>query len=374
MITIGVSCPRPTDTTSFYRGIGPMAALKRQCKYLNYMMSPVWDWTTMAPLDLFFLQRPYTEDHVKMMEMAQDHRIPVWVDYDDLLLAVPTDNPSYFQFEHTKNTVAKIMADAEVVTVSTEYLAKAVRTIAKGRVVVVPNGLSEQFDSPNHGPRGEKKKVFWRGSRTHQRDVFTHADQIVRLARNPEHAEWEWHWFADNMWFVTDSLPKDRAICYEATDHIVYHQMITKIAPEVFIVPLHLSPFNLAKSNNAWLEATYAGALTLAPDWEEWRRPGIINYKDPEHFMEQLEKVLRGTYPREPRVAQSWSYIQRHLRLRDVNLKRVQVICDTLNVQPHELGVPNATAIEMAQADARKDRGSTQASHALLSGPFNPAP
>jgi hypothetical protein len=44
------------------------------------------------------------------------------------------------------------------------------------------------------------------------------------------------------------------------------------------MVPLHVSDFNRAKSNIGWIEAVHAGAITVAPDFQEWRRPGVINY------------------------------------------------------------------------------------------------
>jgi len=34
--------------------------------------------------------------------------------------------------------------------------------------------------------------------------------------------------------------------------------------------------------NIAWIEATYAGAATIGPAWQEWQHTGILNYSSVE--------------------------------------------------------------------------------------------
>ena len=52
------------------------------------------------------------------------------------------------------------------------------------------------------------------------------------------------------------------------------------ISPKYSVFPLVDTPFNRAKSNIAYLEAIMCGAIIVAPDWQEWRHPGVINYTD----------------------------------------------------------------------------------------------
>jgi hypothetical protein len=104
----------------------------------------------------------------------------------------------------------------------------------------------------------------------------------------------------------------------------------------VHIVPLRDNAFNRCRSNLAWIEATCAGAVVIAPDWEEWRRPGIMNYTDAEGFRRTLRGVMeqyamglvKKTDERQEHfnVEMSRAYIEQHLQLDKVNEARWGII------------------------------------------------
>ena len=71
-----------------------------------------------------------------------------------------------------------------------------------------------------------------------------------------------------------------------------YMELLRQVSPWVNIVPLARNDFNLAKSNLAWLEGSAIGAATLAPKWEEWLRPGVVNYDGPHEFSNRLKGLL----------------------------------------------------------------------------------
>ena len=58
------------------------------------------------------------------------------------------------------------------------------------------------------------------------------------------------------------------------------------------MVPLADHPFNRSKSNIAYLEAIYSGAICVAPDWDEWRHPGVLTYTGKESFQAQLQRAI----------------------------------------------------------------------------------
>jgi len=79
-------------------------------------------------------------------------------------------------------------------------------------------------------------------------------------------------------------------------------------------------------SNIAWIEASHAGAVCLAPDWDEWRRPGVILYRDQEDFRQKLSMLLEGGVNRSNLVGRSREFISQNLTLGAVNHERWKII------------------------------------------------
>ena len=75
---------------------------------------------------------------------------------------------------------------------------------------------------------------------------------------------------------------------------VVVGAVVSIVTNWLAVVPLKDNLFNHAKSNLAWIEATCAGAMTLAPDWPEWRRPGVSNYESPLNFKKLLRERLEA--------------------------------------------------------------------------------
>ena len=113
-------------------------------------------------------------------------------------------------------------------------------------------------------------------------------------------------------------------------DKNAYFRYLSQIEGSISIVPLsHRKSelnFNKSKSNIAWLEATYAGMVSLAPNWPEWRKPGIINYIDDLDFKEKLTAMIEGKYDLESLHKLSWQYICSELTLDKTNQQRLSVI------------------------------------------------
>ncbi len=119
---------------------------------------------------------------------------------------------------------------------------------------------------------------------------------IAEVARLPQFSKWEWWFMGEMSPYVAAQVkaaipaPNLRAD-YKDFLH-QYMGALVSLAPWLVIVPLADTLFNRSKSNLAWIEATTAGALTLAPDWEEWRRPGMVTYKDAEQFAGLLYRCV----------------------------------------------------------------------------------
>lgn len=316
--------PSIADTTSMYRAAGPLSDMRRQMD-LDCYAPDKFNWASMMGADAIFLQRPYSKDDASIMEMCRRFKIPTWVDYDDFLFDIPTDNPSYWTYmkpERHKH-MAFILSEATHVTVSTEALKKRLLNFNKN-VTVVPNAIDLKVNDRDGLPPARNKSIAWRGSRTHHRDVFTYCQTIFRL--HQKHKDWEWHFFGDSLWLLTDNMIHEKTFNHEPTDWAEYFDNIYKCAPSAMIVPLHEHGFNHCKSNIAWIESAYAGAVTIAPDWDEWKRPGVLNYRDEKEFGIHLESVMSGSLDVETIANDGWEFIKENLSLHKINKIRIDML------------------------------------------------
>lgn len=341
MIRVHCFYPNPEDATSLYRGIGPMEHMKRkwhldiQFKYQSKLDS----WSIIAGYDVLFLQRPYKHEHLQAAKKAKMLGRKVWVDYDDDLFAVPTDNPAHgiYSTEETQKNITYLCAQADVITVSTARLREVYRQLSD-RVTVVPNAFNEDlFYRPDDIDIMKVPQAVWRGTSTHDRDVSCFTPQVEKIVKSEAAKKWSWHFQGHNPWFLTDTMPNSRTSIGGAVALDAYFHLLPRIYPSIVWVPLHNSRFNQAKSNIAWIEAIYAGAVCLGPDWDEWRHPGCRNYRDPDDFEKKFMDLIEQYNDPASRTElitenrKAWEYVQQKYSLRFVNLKRKKILADLLD-------------------------------------------
>jgi glycosyltransferase involved in cell wall biosynthesis len=327
MINILEVLPAPGDASSFYRGRLPL--LRLQQKYPNEIMiypyhngSVSWDFITL--FDLVFIQRPADKHYYNILAAAKRFGIPVWIDYDDLLCNIPTDNPAHDAYtpENIKK-MGEFINDSDVITISTpalkKYLSKKFGNARKMKVI--PNALDKKI-FPGKPSFKNSKNILWRGSGTHQNDLMEHSDQIIKCMN--DNPKWRIDFMRYNPFFITNKIKNFTYTKKLSLDQ--YFGVLGRLNHSICIVPLHNCPFNHSKSNIAWIESTYAGAVCLAPNFEEWKRPGIVNYTDPEDFGKKLYAMTTGKYDLKDLHRQSWQYISENLLLENVNNKRYELI------------------------------------------------
>jgi hypothetical protein len=91
-------------------------------------------------------------------------------------------------------------------------------------------------------------------------------------------------------------------------------------------VPLADSIFNRCKSNIAWIEGSFAGAVCLVPDWEEWQMPGTVRYSNPAEYGEKMKLLLNNNFNYRKYNDLSWEYIMDNLTLSRVNGQRIEIL------------------------------------------------
>ena len=266
-----------------------------------------------------------------ILTLAKSYGVRIVIDYDDLLQAIPGINPAaeYWGKEETQDIATELITHAHLVTVSTDQLAGEFLSRFGVTAKVINNALDDSaFAVFPKRTYDETKpiKVLWRGSNTHEGDLYTHR-QAFR-----EYPNMEFHFFGYRPEKLTTRYGGNlEAINYIPGEKLVSDYMIRllAIAPDIVIVPLEDNNFNRCKSNIAWLEATWAGAVCLAPAYmPEFNRKGIMNYENVNDLVTILEYVSNS--PMRPNeaglLAINQSDIETNFLLSKINEARAEAL------------------------------------------------
>jgi len=325
MKKILILSPSSTDGTSFYRGVAPFAALAKEGQIgYDFMHAhiPV-DWDIVCQYDIVFMQRPYNLQDVYNGILIKQMGKKLIVDYDDNLFELPLDNPTYnvYMDEQIHKNIVFFLNNANAILCSTEYLKNYLSALTPNKNFhVVPNALNDSIFKLQPEP-SMKGGVIWRGSPTHTRDLYHVKDEMIEIGnKNPL------SFIGMKPMFITDNIVNQNYMHIDYTSLIAYYSVLQNRTWKIGVVPLHDNPFNRSKSNISWIEYTYAGAVTIAPDYDEWIRPGILNYSSPSQLSDWVDALITNPELIASAYNESKSYIEENLLLSKVNVMRKEII------------------------------------------------
>jgi len=306
--------------SSFYRCTGPLAELD-----VDLNVNPDYvGWKDVKKCDVVFMQRPYDKMHEEIASITKDCGKPLWIDHDDDPFSCPLSNPCFKNFvsPEVKSRIASIAKIADAITVSTQQLKDVFLPINK-KIEVVPNAYDKRFVK-NYVSNSAKTTdcVFWRGTKTHDEDLISVTEDLVRFFNKHKNAKM--FFMGEPYWQTVRALSYNSKI-YNPVDVQQYFKFIHGLCPKVVIHPLADNAFNHSKSNIAWLEATHAGSVCIAPQFQEWAVDGCINYAKGQ-FYDALERAWSDAQYRVSAREQSRAYIEEHLTLDVVNKRRELVL------------------------------------------------
>lgn len=293
-------------------------------------------WDFVAGCDAVIIQRPATGAYLQFAKLVKAMGRPLWVEWDDDYTCIPVSNASFSEYnaDALRPVLKELCWLADFISVATPELGRRLPKTSQGKTSVIPNAVmpvyrakGQNFEPWFHDTPRERR-VTWRGTDTHDEDLATIMPVLAELSRLPQLSKWLWHFSGGAPWEVHDAIPKERLEQSPFCGPVFFVPMLSVFAPYVHLCPLKPNAFNLCKSNLAWIEASCAGAAVLAPDSEEWRRPGIINYTTRQDFKEKLLEALHtfdGGKPH-PNVATSRRWLEEHLLLDQVNAARWKII------------------------------------------------
>lgn len=335
MITILIISPNNTDAPAFYRSIGPFTALEKggDIRIVDGANMDI-NWASLSRFDIVFMSRPCRYEDASIANLVNEIGIPLWVDYDDNVLEVNEDNPGslFYSMPQIRQVVTEVLSRADVLTVSTEELAVVYSSLCNN-IKVLPNALNTDVCSVR--PKQTTNTIMYRGSNTHNVDLYEVTDELIDLIDGTH--GWNWLFMGFHPWWIQyeavkkmthwPSENKDGLYWKSYVDIMYYFNILKEVAPRIFIVPLADTPFNKGKSNIGFLEATYAGAVTIAPKYlPEFNKPGVQLYETPEEFGTILKSCITKKLDMKKANDESWEYVNDELTLDIVNKKRIDII------------------------------------------------
>lgn len=276
-------------------------------------------WGLLHRYDVLILERPTGTHDIALIKLAKQVGLKVIVDFDDDLLSIDNYNPTYAIYQGCKENIMEALYQADEVWVATEGIKKSF-SMFNSRVVVVPNAHN------NYIQPVEKKKAFnrtskkavWRGSHSHEADVYAHSSDIVEIVN--ENKDW-------NFYFIGDRFIYLQLQCGEnywpvsMMPLMQYFESMYKANPNLVFHPLRDTDFNKSKSNIAWLESSFAGAAFFGNKrLPEFSNDYICDFDTlGENINDfELERANVG----------SWQYICENLLLSKINELRIERLLD----------------------------------------------
>jgi len=317
-----------TDSCSFYRAGGIFPDLQRKMDAdidLVAWNEIVLQWQKIIQYDIIFMQRPFSDEALSFCSFMKNFNIPMWMDYDDNLFAVPAENKLARMYgPETRERLKKIAALADVITVATPEL-KVLFDEHNSNVVIVPNAFNDFIFKERPLRHADQKMVTWRGSDSHIYDVMSVGDQLNQLTE--EYEDWQFLFMGFHPWYLNEGT---NVFALPAMDVMLYFKNMAQMQAPVLITPLHDSDFNRCKSNIAYIEASYFGSVCVCPDFPEWQKPGAINYENQKHFYSAVKGVINNEVDVVVENRKAWEYVTDELMLSKINIKRMEVINNLL--------------------------------------------
>jgi hypothetical protein len=303
------------DATAFYRSVGIAKDLELQlgCRIdIVQQDRAELNWSAVYEYDLVLFQRPQSREMLSDARRIREMGIPIWLDYDDDMLNIHHQHIYAAYYNLNRQIFIDFLKLADVVTVSTRSIADSFAEY-NANIHVIENGIPARMLRADLGT-GSNTTV-WRGSVSHESDVFAYSPQIQRVIDEGNN----FTFMGYNPFFLRGFT------LVQEMDLFQYLRYLRNLHPRFVIVPLIDNVFNRGKSNIAWMEATISGAVCIAQDLPEWDKPGVIRFGNPTNFYNVYKKALKRDDLDDLRQA-SIDYIRENLTVEVLNNKRINAI------------------------------------------------
>jgi len=280
------------SAVSYYRVV-PMLELCRAKNWEAVQIKPQdFTFDVTHYFDILFCHRPGSDAEIAAIANAKFCGCKVWLDLDDLLWKIPISNDAVQHYNpRVHDCLLQGMMNADVVTCSTESLSEEIYKEFGKSAIIVNNAWNDRpgSDHIEQPKKREIKKILYRGSNTHRGDLY----QARAAFEHYENIEWHFFGAMPDMMLKEYGGHLEKVHINTWTSSVRnYFETLYAIAPDYVIFPLENNLFNKCKSNIAWIEATQAGAVCIAPDYmPEFSRVPMKPYNTIDELKNIIEHI-----------------------------------------------------------------------------------
>lgn len=278
-------------SVQFYRTSGVFKHIAgltiKEVSYPEALSTDNWAWETDAILP----ERFFTPEGLAVIRKAKAYNLKVVLDDDDDRLNIPDYMPlttlSYYADPNFKDRLASALQAADLIFVSTDALAKSYQRLTRSKICIARNAVNDYIWPEPQQPRADAGEsvmplIAWRGSDKHLADL---------------EATWNAFRISGVQYLFFGTVPGMAGKVAETANFLPFGELWQYFAalrannPEWLAVPLLNNFFNQAKSDLAYLEATWiGGAAVIAPDYlQEFNHNGVLGYGD-----KTLTYIIKG--------------------------------------------------------------------------------
>ncbi len=317
MLTIAGMAHAP-DGSGYYRFYLPFRWMTELSPHMVGMPPIGQQWipsdAELAQIDVLAMQRPAGKPGVRQMQLLQGKAKLVYETDDDMMRVAPSGLPHLYD-ERMRDTVRQCIRLADMVTVSTPYLAEQTEPL-NDNVVVLENHINAELITESERwqrelPEDRPLTVGWQGGTSHLMDMVDVAAPLREVLE--AHPDVVMH-FAG---FDYSPLVKRECVWSTWQENVWDHYRVTSQF-DIALAPLADHVFNYSKSHLKALEAAAMGQPIVASDLLPYRDfvvDGVTGFlvSTPEQWKARLTDLIHdadmrremGAKARE--VARQWT-------------------------------------------------------------------
>lgn len=223
-----------------------------------------------------------------LLGIRDRYKVKLVIDLDDDILSthLEPNNPAYKAYTNKDARFAEYaqacLREADLVTVSTEYLKRKYESI-NSNIVVINNCVDPVFIPKTVFPEDHTLTVGFAGSGSHQAD-WNYIEPAVKELK-------EKYRFQVKILGPIHTTIADEQIKW--VDMLKYPETLESLHFDIGLAPLKDSMMARAKSNLRWLEYSALGIPTIASDVVPFRGiKNIVMASELEEWKEELEKLI----------------------------------------------------------------------------------
>jgi hypothetical protein len=308
--------PSDTESSSFYRGLGPLYRLSRRYPgEFDVIRKREFNWSDFIEPHVAFLLRPGSPQHVSLIKRLKAFGVRVVIDWDDDIFAIHHGHPDFDQLsnDELRNSVVACAQLADEIWVTTPRLREVFEQfVDAARIQVIPNAIDDVMYPEPTAPRpGDGiEAICWRGSKTHVADILASGEWFLQGARHGKRFIFMGYKPFNEMDIF--KVPRGSWTNFPIQDIDSFFGTLKRLNSAFHVTPLEDNLFNRAKSNIAYLEAAWiGGSLPIVPEfWKElhgalsigtdpvkfWMETGVIDEKERHFHVASAQRHIRENY------------------------------------------------------------------------------